>query len=132
MISTPDFDEIAVLNQTATRLLTYIVGMPSVVKTYARVNGWTRTCCTRSPSTRSNARRPKTADLAYHRYEIIEAAKHVPMEWMHDACAIGTSAECVTSLQRFRDAGADEVVIYGSSPAERATRRAWRDRPAAN
>ena len=134
VISTPDFDEIGVLNQTAARLLTYIVGMPSVVKTYARVNGWDEDVLhALTEHDLFKRQKTKTADLAYHRYEIIEAAKHVPMEWMHDACAIGTSAECVTSLQRFRDAGADEVVIYGSSPADNARLvELWRDRPAAN
>jgi 5,10-methylenetetrahydromethanopterin reductase len=44
----------------------------------------------------------------------------VPDAWMHEACAIGTVDECVSSLQRFRDAGADEVVTYGSTPGQNA------------
>lgn len=74
----------------------------------------------------------KTADLSYRRDQIIKAAKHVPLEWMHDSCAIGTSAEVVASLQRFRDAGADEVVIYGSTTADNErVISLWRDRPQA-
>jgi len=49
---------------------------------------------------------------------------------MHDSCAIGTSAECVRSLQRFRDAGADEIVIYGSNPTDNTQlNNLWRTRP---
>jgi probable F420-dependent oxidoreductase len=121
VISTPDFDEVDVLNQTAARLLTYIVGMPSVVKTYAAVNGWDERILHRVTEHELFAgQKTKTADLAYFRHELIDAAKGVPMQWMMDSCAIGTSEECVTSLQRFRDAGADEIVLYGSSPSENA------------
>jgi alkanesulfonate monooxygenase SsuD/methylene tetrahydromethanopterin reductase-like flavin-dependent oxidoreductase (luciferase family) len=122
-----------VLNQTAARLLTYIVGMPPVVETYSQVNGWDADVLHRlTEHELFKAQKTKTADLAYHRHQIFEAAKHVPMEWMRDSCAIGTSAECVASLQRFRDAGADEVVIYGSNPADNARLiNLWRNRPQA-
>jgi alkanesulfonate monooxygenase SsuD/methylene tetrahydromethanopterin reductase-like flavin-dependent oxidoreductase (luciferase family) len=134
VISTPDFDETAVLNQTAARLLTYIVGMPSVVRSYARVNGWDEQVLHGLTQHELFQRqKTKTADLAYFRHELIDAARQVPMEWMEDCCAIGTAEECVTSLQRFRDAGADEIVLYGSTPADNARMiELWRDRPQAN
>ena len=48
---------------------------------------------------------------------------------MHDSCAIGTAAECVANLERFIDAGADEVVTYGRTPAQNAGMiEAWRAR----
>jgi probable F420-dependent oxidoreductase len=131
VITTPDFDDAGVLNQTAARLLTYIVGMPSVVETYSKVNGWDAdTLHKLTEHQLFKAQKTKTADLTYHRHQLIEAAKLVPIEWMHDSCAIGTPAECVASLQRFRDAGADEVVIYGSNPADNTKLiELWRDRP---
>ncbi|OBH11155.1 TIGR03857 family LLM class F420-dependent oxidoreductase [Mycobacterium sp. E1747] len=133
VITTPDFDEVGVLNQTAARLLTYIVGMPSVVESYAAVNGWdARILHELTEHALFKAQRTKTADLSYRRDQLIEAAKHVPLEWMHDSCAIGSSAEVVTSLQRFRDAGADEVVIYGSTTADNEkVIELWRQRPEA-
>jgi 5,10-methylenetetrahydromethanopterin reductase len=133
VISTPDFDEIGVLNQTAARLLTYIVGMPSVVRAYARVNGWDEAVLTKLTEHELFQRQQtRTADLAYFRHELIDAARHVPREWMDDCCAIGTAEECVTSLQRFRDAGADEIVLYGSTPADNARLiDLWRQRPQA-
>jgi hypothetical protein len=39
---------------------------------------------------------------------------------MLESCAIGSAQDCVASLQRFRDAGADEIVTYGSTPAQNA------------
>jgi hypothetical protein len=39
---------------------------------------------------------------------------------MLDSCAIGTVDECLASLQRFREAGADEIVTYGSTPGQNA------------
>jgi hypothetical protein len=37
---------------------------------------------------------------------------------MADTCALGSVDDCVRSLQRFRDAGADEVATYGSTPRQ--------------
>jgi alkanesulfonate monooxygenase SsuD/methylene tetrahydromethanopterin reductase-like flavin-dependent oxidoreductase (luciferase family) len=49
-----------------------------------------------------------------------------------DCSAIGTPEECATSLQRFIDAGADEVTTYGSTPRQNAPLvAAWRERPEA-
>jgi alkanesulfonate monooxygenase SsuD/methylene tetrahydromethanopterin reductase-like flavin-dependent oxidoreductase (luciferase family) len=91
------------------------------VKTYAAVNGWDEHILHRVTDHELFAgQKTKTADLAHFRHELIDAAKGVPMQWMIDSCAIGTAEECVTSLQRFRDAGADEIVLYGSSPADNA------------
>jgi hypothetical protein len=50
-----------------------------------------------------------------------------------DCSAIGTVDECVSSLQRFIDAGADEVTTYGSTPRQNAALiEAWRRRPEAS
>jgi len=51
---------------------------------------------------------------------------------MLETCAYGTPTECVEQLQSFRDAGADEIATYGSTPAQNAELIAvWRDRAAA-
>jgi hypothetical protein len=57
----------------------------------------------------------------------------IPWEWVLDCSAIGSPDECVTSLQRFVDAGADEVTTYGSTPRQNAALiAAWRERPQAH
>jgi len=45
----------------------------------------------------------------------MDVAALIPDEYIHDCSAIGTVDECVSNLERFIDAGADESVTYGSS-----------------
>jgi probable F420-dependent oxidoreductase len=69
----------------------------------------------------------KVADRTFHRQELLEPAELLPDEWMKDCCAIGSVDECVTSLRRYRDAGADEIATYGSTPEQNADLiEAWR------
>jgi alkanesulfonate monooxygenase SsuD/methylene tetrahydromethanopterin reductase-like flavin-dependent oxidoreductase (luciferase family) len=71
-------------------------------------------------------RRP-TADQAFHRAELLEASKRVPDEWIHATSAIGSVEDCVRKIREYRDAGADEIGFYGSTPAENArVVEAWR------
>ena len=66
------------------------------------------------------------ADQRYHRSELLEPAKLIPDEWMQESCAIGSTEECLASLQRFSAAGAQEIVTYGSTPGQNAgLARAW-------
>jgi hypothetical protein len=75
----------------------------------------------------------RAADLTYHRHQMVEGPGSVfPWEWMLDCSAIGSVDECVTSLQRFIDAGVDEVATYGSTPQQNAAlAAAWSVRPQA-
>jgi probable F420-dependent oxidoreductase len=119
VVSTPEFDRQATLNQTSARLLTYVVGIEEAGDAFARVNGWDldtiRGFAEHSIFQRTAGR---TADQAFHRDQLLEAAEMVPDEWMRDACAIGTVESCAAKLREFRDAGADEVVLYGSTPTD--------------
>jgi 5,10-methylenetetrahydromethanopterin reductase len=75
----------------------------------------------------------RAADLTYHRHQMVDGPGSVlPWEWMLDCSAIGSVEECVTSLQRFIDAGVDEVATYGSTPQQNsALAAAWNVRPQA-
>lgn len=47
---------------------------------------------------------------------------------MSESCALGSVDQCVATLARFRDAGADELVTYGSTPNQNAAlAAAWAD-----
>jgi hypothetical protein len=60
---------------------------------------------------------------------MLDVAAVIPDEYMADCSAFGTVDECVTNLRRFIDAGADEIVTYGSTPGQNAALvAAWRDR----
>jgi len=62
----------------------------------------------------------KVADMEMHRHQMMDAAALIPDEWMLDSSAFGTAAECAVNLQRFVDAGADEIATYGSTPQQNA------------
>ncbi len=69
------------------------------------------------------------ADLNFHRVELVEPSRLLPEEWMRDAAAMGSIADCVRKLQEFKDAGVDEICTYGSTPAQNAKLvAAWRER----
>jgi 5,10-methylenetetrahydromethanopterin reductase len=69
------------------------------------------------------------ADVTYHRIQLAEPARLVPDAWMEETCALGSIDQCVDQLQRFRDAGADEIATYGSTPLQNAGLiEAWRAR----
>jgi probable F420-dependent oxidoreductase len=71
----------------------------------------------------------QVADREFQRHEMMDVAGLIPDEYMWDCSAVGSVDECVTSLRRFIDAGADEIVTYGSTPAQNAELvAAWRDR----
>jgi probable F420-dependent oxidoreductase len=71
----------------------------------------------------------QVADRAFQRHEMLDVASNVPDAYMHECCALGTVDECVGSLQRFIDAGADEIATYGSTPGQNARLvAAWRER----
>ena len=98
---------------------------------WMRLNGWPESFC---DELRQHAQLAAvaSADQHFHRRDLLGPASLIPDEWMHDTCAIGTPAECVATLQRYRDAGADEVTLYGSAPSQNARLiSAWRERPSA-
>jgi probable F420-dependent oxidoreductase len=130
VISTPDFDEVPMLNQSSARFLTYVVGLPAVARAYATVNGWDMDkimALSRHPLFANM--QTKTADLSYYRHDLVEAARDVPIEWMQESCAIGSVDDCVNKIAEYRAVGVDEVVLYGSTPNDNAQLiSTWRER----
>ena len=103
--------------------------MPVFIKAWIDRNGWDPVTMQRlldHPQFQAMSR--PTADQSFHREEMMDPAQLVPDEWMRATCAIGTPAECVEQLRAFRDAGVDELALYGSTPAENAAViSAWRE-----
>jgi 5,10-methylenetetrahydromethanopterin reductase len=89
-------------------------------------NGWDQSVLTQL---RSHGQLVGTnADQGFHRAQLMEPAKLVPDEWMAESCAIGDVATCVERLREYRDAGADEIAIYASTPLENeGLIAAWRE-----
>jgi 5,10-methylenetetrahydromethanopterin reductase len=131
VVTGPAMDEFETKSISAGRLVTYLQ------YTYygdilATANGWDLDTVNRMRSHPQFQNLDRAADLTFHRHQMAEPASVLPWSWIEDCCAIGSVQECVTSLQRFIDAGADEVTTYGSTPRQNGELvAAWRERPEA-
>jgi alkanesulfonate monooxygenase SsuD/methylene tetrahydromethanopterin reductase-like flavin-dependent oxidoreductase (luciferase family) len=131
VITAPDLEEIEMRQIVHARSLTYLQA-PGYGLSLVRANGWDPQIITRLAEHEQLRGREHIADTVFHRAELLEPARLIPDEWMRESCAIGTVPECVAQLQRFRDAGADEIVTYGSTPGQNAgLAAAWAARGAA-
>jgi hypothetical protein len=50
------------------------------------------------------------------REQLVEVASTLPAAWTGDAAAIGSALTCREAFERYREAGADELVLHGSTP----------------
>jgi alkanesulfonate monooxygenase SsuD/methylene tetrahydromethanopterin reductase-like flavin-dependent oxidoreductase (luciferase family) len=130
VITAPDLDDTETRTLAHARAVTYL-DAPGYGEMLVQLNGW-------DPSPLQALRLhdqfkglDSVSDLKFHRSDLLGPASLVPDDWMSESCAIGSVDECVASLQRFRDAGADEIVTYGSTPGQNAgLAAAWRARTA--
>jgi 5,10-methylenetetrahydromethanopterin reductase len=128
VVTAPDLDEVETMSVSAGRIVTYLEH-----KYYgdalARANNWDPKIVERLRNHEQFQRLHKPADFTFHRHELLGPAALLPPEWIQDTCAIGTVDDVVDNLQRFIDAGADEIATYGSTPRQNARMiAAWRER----
>jgi 5,10-methylenetetrahydromethanopterin reductase len=57
----------------------------------------------------------RSADKSLSRDELVEVSRTMPDDWLPTACAVGDAAECASRLHEYLDAGADELVLHGST-----------------
>jgi hypothetical protein len=50
------------------------------------------------------------------REQLVEVASVLPAAWTGDAAAIGSARTCHAMFESYREAGADELVLHGSTP----------------
>ncbi|MEA2347787.1 MAG: hypothetical protein QOG62_1574 [Thermoleophilaceae bacterium] len=131
VVTAPDLDDEEARQLAHGRTVSYFV-YPGYGENLARVNGWDEEVVLRVRNHPMFAGVDKVPDMVFHRHEMLSPAELVPDEYMHDSCAIGSAEACAANLQRFLDAGADEIATYGSTPAQNAGLiEAWRARAAA-
>lgn len=102
------------------RLITYLQA-PGLGELIVQVNGW-------DPAVLIAVREhPKFADLggrladwAFTLEELAGAADVVPSAWVDDGAAVGSVEDCAIRIEAYRSAGADGVLLHGSSPTELA------------
>jgi 5,10-methylenetetrahydromethanopterin reductase len=56
------------------------------------------------------------ADFGLTKQEQAEVGSTIPDEWLHDGAAVGSTEQCAARLHEYLDAGADELIIHGSTP----------------
>jgi 5,10-methylenetetrahydromethanopterin reductase len=57
-----------------------------------------------------------SADSVLTREELVAVASVLPEAWTAEAAAIGSARSCHEVFERYREAGADELVLHGSTP----------------
>jgi 5,10-methylenetetrahydromethanopterin reductase len=122
VVTAPDLAEDEARALAHARAVTYLQA-PEYGNALARANGWDPGPVEHlraALATRQRAAGEAMADTAFHRIELLDATALVPEEWMRDSCAFGSAAECAVTLRAYRDAGADEVATYGSTPGQNA------------
>jgi probable F420-dependent oxidoreductase len=133
VVTAPDMDEVETASISAGRLVTYLT-YQYYGDILATANGWDLATVEKLRNhDQFTGLGDRAADLTFHRHQMLGPASVLPWEWIEDCSAIGTPEQCARSLQRFIDAGADEVTTYGSTPRQNAALiQAWRERPEAN
>jgi len=128
VVTAPDLDDFETRAIAHGRMVTYLT-YPGYGDTLARVNGWDSKVLDDVRGHELFTGLDEVPDRAFQRHQMMDVAARIPDRYIEDCSAIGTVDECVTSLRRFIDAGADEIATYGSTPAQNAKLvAAWRDR----
>jgi 5,10-methylenetetrahydromethanopterin reductase len=131
VVTAPDLGEIETRSLAHGRAVGYLQ-YPGYGKALAEENQWDPAVIEGILGHPRLTAQDKIADRVFHRHELLEPAELVPDEWMSEACATGTASECVAALERFRDAGVDEIATYGSTPGQNAELISlWRERAVA-
>lgn len=105
-------EELAVVGA---RAVTYYQ-IPGFGEQLAGVNGWDLQDLDRLRSHPTLAGIVGAADSVRTRDELTSAAEAVPAHWIEQATAVGSSDECFRTFERYAAAGADELVLHGSTP----------------
>jgi probable F420-dependent oxidoreductase len=57
----------------------------------------------------------RSADKSFSRPELVEVSRQMPTDWLPSSSATGDAAGCAARLHEYLDAGADELVLHGST-----------------
>jgi probable F420-dependent oxidoreductase len=108
----PPDEELAVVGA---RAVTYYQ-IPGFGERLAAVNGWDPEPLARLRSHPLLAGIKGSADSVLTREQLVEVASVLPAAWTYDAAAVGSAQICHDAFERYREAGADELVLHGSTP----------------
>ena len=108
----PPEEETAVVGA---RAVTYFQ-IPGFGEQLAEVNGWDTAPLARLRAHPEVSGVKGAADFSRTRDQLTQAATALPGQWLAAASAVGTPQECVARFGDYFAAGADELVLHGSTP----------------
>lgn len=128
VVTAPDLADDEYRALAHARAVTYLQP-PAWGHVYEALNDWDSSVISALRARFAQLRADRTMADDFHRIQLDELARMVPDTWMTESCAVGSVAACVAKLEQFKDAGADEIATYGSTPMQNATLvAAWRER----
>jgi 5,10-methylenetetrahydromethanopterin reductase len=126
IVTAPDLDDFETRSLCHARAVTYFQ-IPRYGEALCRANGWDTKILNDVRNHGQIAGSDAIADFRYHRIELMRVAELVPDEWMQATSGIGSVDECLKKCRALREAGADEIATYGSTPGQNAALvQAWR------
>lgn len=90
--------------------------IPGFGERLAAANGWDPEPLSRLRSHPLLAGIRGSADSVLTREQLVEVTSVLPEAWTGDAAAVGTARVCHEVFESYREAGADELVLHGSTP----------------
>lgn len=125
VVTAPGLDDLETRQIAHARAFTYLQ-TPGYGESLCRVNGWDPAIVSRLSMHEQIAGIDRIADNVFHRSELVGVSRLIPERWIQDSCAIGSVDDCLRQFRRYRSAGADELVTYGSTPGQNGTlARKW-------
>jgi probable F420-dependent oxidoreductase len=115
VVVAPDLPEAEEQAVVAARAVTYLQ-IPGFGERLAAVNGWDPKPLEYLRAHPMLANLRGAADGAFTRDELTEVGRRVPVEWLQSAAASGSAAHCAARLDDYFAAGADELILHGSTP----------------
>ena len=126
VVTAPELDDEEARQLAHGRSVTYL-SVPGYGELLCEANGWDHSVLDAIRRHPKLAGLREIADKSFQRHQLMDVAAVVPDELMEECSALGSVASCAAKVQAFRDAGADEVATYGSTPQQNAGLiRAWR------
>jgi 5,10-methylenetetrahydromethanopterin reductase len=108
----PPAEEVAVVGA---RAVTYYQ-IPGFGDRLAAVNEWEPDALKRLRSHALLAGVRGSADSVLTRERLVDVVSALPEEWISRAAAVGSTRTCFDVFERYREAGADELVLHGMTP----------------
>jgi 5,10-methylenetetrahydromethanopterin reductase len=115
VVTAPDLPEREEIEIVGSRAVTYFQ-IPSFGDVLARANGWDPSALDKLRTHPLMVNLRGSADNVFTRDQLRDVSLALPQEWLATASATGSAAHCAARWHAYLDAGADELILHGSTP----------------